>query len=110
MTISLAGKIVQMGIFLIPAAPYGQGVVSKNTQMGNFNANEMAEGGRFTSTVEPQKNVFFWGDDAGEEELPPGSARRTIKITPLWSYFYSSSSGGGWEIRTPAPGFPRLTI
>ena len=30
-----------MGIFLIPAAPYGRGVVSKNAQMGNFNANEV---------------------------------------------------------------------
>ena len=48
---SLAGKIVQMGIFLIPAAPYGRGVVSKNAQMGNFNANEMAEARGFEPPV-----------------------------------------------------------
>ena len=37
----------------------------------------------------------------------------------LFHYFFPSensvlaqlfASGGGWEIRTPAPGFPRLTI
>ena len=78
-----------MGIFLIPAAPYGRGVVSKNAQMGNFNANEVVPG----TGLEPARQPAY----APKAYVYTNFTIRAclIIISDLWHKIYSEMKNRG---------------